>query len=393
MILYLMFFGTWLFCAYRKQGLTPFTLLLLEYLAGAFCSFVLFYYYSDIERISSISPVGVLYHILILYLFLSPLQGLFNIKIRKIRPISKRSLLLFSFFLVAINIPALISSMKTFGELLTGNAFNLGLIRESLYEGTLGRPSDGRIGWERLVAATSIFALIPFFELITQKGHGMLKVLLFLSSTEIAVENLTAASRDGLFIWSFAILALYLVYRDTIAHSIKNYFKVFFVIILVFFAGVFVAISLSRSMGMQGSDYGDPIYFLINYAGKSFLLFQKFFQIEVLGELGQYDPNSFHTFVYTLVVWLGAYGTLLVALLFNIFIRVFLRGRTFFELNVFLLLYFFFSFGMLYFYYYFALNGTIFSMIIVLSFAFVLARFGKGKQSAQKEISLLTTIS
>jgi hypothetical protein len=58
--------------------------------------------------------------------------------------------------------------------------------------------------------------------------------------------------------------------------------------------------------------------------------------------------------------------------LFSIIIRYFMKGNSFFDLSVFIVLYYFFSFGLLYRHYYFSNSGTIYSITIILILSWLL---------------------
>lgn len=370
MILYSIFFGIWLYVAFRKQGLTPFTLLLIEYFVGAIASLILYYYYNDLEQISSVSNIAIIYHIIIYFICFAPLQKFFNINILRIKPIKEEYWIYFSFVLIVINIPSLIYSLSSLNNILTQYDFNLGAVRNGVYGQEISL-YEGRFAFERLAAATSIFSLIPFFHFLKFKGHRTLKVLLFLSSLEIVVDNLKGMSRDGVLIWLFCLVGLFLIYRKSFSTKIKKSFKIIYLIIILFVAA-FISITLSRASSMIGGDYSDPLYFFVSYLGKSFVRFQEMFSIEVLHYPGSYSTTTFMSFVSSFLISYGPWITFFIAILFSLLIRNFMKGNSFFDLSVFIVLYYFFSFGLLYRHYYFSNSGTIYSITIILILSWLL---------------------
>ena len=383
MILYSLFFGVWLYLAYKKQGLTPFTLLLIEYLIGSICGLLLYFFYDNPSRGWSISITAVVFHIVAMFLFMLPLESFFNIKYKRIKHVDINTLLLFAKILIIINIPAIIYNLATIRDTLTAFSSNLGAIRSAFYEDNIV-VSEG-FNWTRLAAATSLIALIPFFELISIKGYKKTKILLFISSLGIVADNLKAMSRDGLLIWLFAVTGLYLIYKDSFTIRLK---ETIYKRGGVAFAGIiamFIAITVSRAAYDTNSDFNDPIFFSLNYAGQPFIHFSEMSNVDVLGVGSTYEKSVFFTFVSLPLQSFGVIGTIIAGLLFNLIIGLFKRN-TIFDLTIYVYLYFFFTFGLLYPYFYFTASGPLGMMIIISTMAFFFSKSRISKKEVWNSI-------
>ena len=372
LILYVLFLGGWLLYSFRNNGLSPFSLLLLIYFISALCGFIVVNFTEIFSPLYHYSECAIFFNLLLIFIFFYPLQKIFSLNINEINQPNRSILLKISYICIAINIPTLISSLNYIYDLLMNYSMVLGDIRNAFYSGEILAGQKGFNIWD-IAAATSLFSLVPFFYLLNYAEYKYLNVLLFISSLNIVVQNLRAMSRDAVVIWFFAFLSLYLIFRFNFNEVAKRRLKKVSLVVLGVLS-IFILITLSRAI-VAGFD---SLNFFLEYLGQPFVYLtislQELFNIN--NQLPHISSNVFKTFIGSLYSLYGVFETFGISLLFwfvaNLYSRKRRKGSI--DVYVFVLLYYFFSFGILYMHYFFTGRSTFGGMLIFVGMVYLITK-------------------
>lgn len=275
-------------------------------------------------------------------------------------------------------------SLSTIRGNLTYFAFNLGDIRNSVYNESLNIAQRG-FDFTFVISATSIFAVVSFFELLKQKGYLLLKILLVIASFNIIVYNLKFMSRDGLLIWTFIVIMEFLSNKNNLSNQIKKKLSVVLVIVALSIFYVFYLITIGRSE-VSNSAFKDPLYFFLRYLGQPFINFSELYYEDFVLHAKLSARNVFSTFVIGYVYNYGIIGTVIIAIIFNVICTQFAKkSHSYLTEHVKVFLYYFFAFGVLYRHYYFTTRGSLWSMILYMFLVFVLDKAFKNKKIILKK--------
>lgn len=337
LILYLLFFSFLFFLNYRKHGFTPSTFIISIYLLSSVMSLLLLYYYQifDEERISLIA---IIFHIICLYLFLSPIIYFGNININEIKFPPYRIL---RYLIWTIILLSLISIVVSWSKLKIVFAFEEISEARRLYNARELYDEDrniytylGAIGHH-----LSIFAMFFFFYfIIFYPQKKIIQLLLFISSFAIVFSNLSTAGRDGIVRWGFFMIFAFSIFKKNISARAKKYIYTLSLIAGIPIVSIFVIITQSRF----GERNGGVLQSIASYIGQSFPIFSYNFNQFMDGTAGgrinfpflfpisqrrslnnlndyfyaDYNLNTFSTFVGSFYFDLGLLKTLLFALFF-----------------------------------------------------------------------------
>lgn len=371
LLLYPFFFLIWFVYSIKRNGLTAFSIIISLYLISSISAVVLFYVYNETFVDNSVAILPVSVHILVLFVCFQSLEKSSLVLIRE--PISSpsvESLKKFSVFLVIINIPFEIISLYEIRDNLFLYWGDLGLMRQSFYTKELVYTGGFNISY--VISATSLFAVGTFFELLKHKGLGLLKILVFVVSLHIAIQNLKYMSRDGVFILIIIYLCSFFIYKNKLPAQTVRIVRVFGVLFLSIALVIFMAITVSRSEINTGA-MKDPLYFFMGYLGQPFLNFSKLYVEDFILNIKYMERNVFSTFIYRFVLNYGIVLTIGFSLLFSLIMNYFKKlKKGFVYTNLMILLYYFFGFGVLYMHFYFRSRTTLLPMGICFLIIFVL---------------------
>lgn len=364
LLLYVIFFFIWMIYSYKKNGINPFGLLATIYFVSALCGFISVssnkdYYYSTY----TFDERAVIYNILILFLFFFPLQKIFTLNIKNIKEPKISVTLKIAYICIIINFSTMLYSLGYIYSLLMNFEMNLGNVRNAFYSGDIGVGQKG-FNFGDIGAAVSLFSLVPYFYLLNYNKFKGIRSLLFISSLNIIIQNLRAMSRDALMIWIFCFISLLITFYPYI-NSVgkRNIKKILLFVPLI--AVLFIAITISRSVA---SNY-ESLDFFLQYLGQPFVyLTIKTQNLLCVDNSFYIMPNNvFGTFITSLHGSYGIINTLLIALFFCLtaYIYSYLRKNSI-DIYIYILLYYFFSFGVLYMHYFFEGRSTLGSMLIFL---------------------------
>lgn len=407
LFLYLIFFSILFLYNYRKHGFTPSSFLLAIYLTASVMSLILMYYFQTFDD-KKISFAAVSFHIVCLYLFLSPIIYFGNIDIKTIifPPYS-----ILKYLIGLIVILSFISIAVSWQKMKIAFSFNelkearrLHNLRELYdddrniftYLGTIGQH-------------LSIFAMLFFFHfVVTYPQKKIIQMFLFLSSFAVVFANLAIVGRDGIVRWVFFMIFCFSLFRNSISQRVKSYIYRLFLIGAIPAIYVFSLITDSRF-----SDRNQGIlYFICSYIGQPFLYFSYNFNAFMLGTSGgrmnfpiffpkservlmnnlndtfyaDYNLNTFPTFVGSFYIDLGLLKTLLLAIAFYLFFTLYFRIKkpkaSFPKLIAFSALYQIVLLGVFYYMFYsITVINAILSFFLVVIFLEYLAGLSKKKHN------------
>jgi hypothetical protein len=383
-LIYPLFFLLFLIYTYKRDGYGGSTFLIFIYFISSVSSILLIYHYRQYSA-DAINLEAVLYHLLILFLFLYPVSNIVGHDVKAYKEIPISVLKIVGWAMIIICIPSLLlSSLHTY-QTLSSRDFNLGSVRQDFYLDNLTTYS-GSFDYSGVLGSLSLFSFIPFFYFMRIKGkYKTIKTLLFLSSFNLITQNLRAMSRDGFAIWLFLFTYSYIIFRESLPTPSKKHIKRIFVIIATIIVTFFIAITVSRSAtSSYGSAFQDPVYFFLDYLGQPFINFSLKYTNHLVSD------NVFGTFVKSLYGKYGGWTTFSLAVLFFIFWAVFYKGKKkyYYDLNISFLIFYYFSFGVLYEHWYFSNRAYRGSMLIFVLFSFLLTRIKilkHGKSYNKKE--------
>ena len=322
-----------------------------------------------VDFTESVFPVSL--HILLLFLCFRPFEKvILLVKQRRFISPSIDTLVVLSFFLMVINIPVEIISLLEIRDTLQSTWYDLGAVRQDFYAGE--NVFRGSFNYSVVISATSTFAVGVLFEMLKYKGIVFHKVMMFIVSLHIVIENLKYMSRDGLFIWCIVSVCCYLLYKDSLPHKTRARLLKYGIIIFILGSILFTLITISRASILEGAMH-DSQYFFIRYLGQPFLNFTLLYREDFVLHTVNMDRNVFSTFVYPFVHNYGIFFSIVFAVIYNVLLnRLSNTLKNFNYINMLLALFYFFGFGVLYMHYYFQSRTTLLPMAIYFMLVFVL---------------------
>ena len=392
LILYLLFFSFLFLLNYKKHGFTPSTFIIGIYLFSSVMSLLLLYHYEAFDE-EKISLTAIIFHIICLYLFLSPVIYFGNTNINEIKfpPYGLLRYLVWSIILLSLtSIVVSWSKLKVvfaFEEL--SEARRLHNARELYEEGGDIYTYLGGIGHH-----LSIFAMFFFFYFVAYYPQKKItQLLLFLSSFAIVFSNLSIAGRDGIVRWAFFLIFFFSFFKKNISAKVKKYIYTLSLMAGIPIISIFIAITQSR-FGEKG---GDVLLSVASYIGQSFPIFSYNFNQFMDGTAGgrinfpflfpasqrasmnnlndyfyaDYNLNTFPTFVGSFYLDLGLLKTLLLALLFYLIFTYYYKFHkpraSFVKIISFIILYQIMLLGIFYYMFYSSTVTNTLFLLIVLS--------------------------
>jgi len=392
LILYFLFFSVWLYSNYRRYKFTPSTFLLGIYWLSSLAAQFLLYGYKTYSE-SRIELSAIIFHIICLFLFLYPLIRFGNENIIKFRLPSLKYIKIFSWFIIALSVIAIIVAaykvkfVFSFSDLTEARRLhNAG----ELYDRNNGDFFDyiANIG-----PHLALFALfMSFYVFAFYPRSKKLFILLFISSFSIVLGNLAILGRDGIIRWFLFFFFVYSYFKRYLLRKTKRLIRFLFILVGLPIILIFFKITDVR---FTGRDEG-LFYYLIDYTGQSFIYFSYNFNRFIEGTSGgrmnfpilfpsseraqmghlndiymaDYNLNTFSTFVGSFYFDMGLTKTLFLAISFFLFFLLFFKRRktySFTKLIVFLILYEVVLLGV--FYYMFSSPTVINTFILLICIA------------------------
>lgn len=343
-ILYILFFGTWFSFNKKRYGYNASTLLIGLYFISVIAHFYLDWVkYNNMYSFDKVYIDAVVYHIITLFLFMSPIVYHGNrFQLNKFQ-ISERLFKQVSVILIAIGASTIILSIAGIKSVLSFDTFEGA--REAAIWGdeTKGFYSYGLIGYFATIGMiTPIFAIfMSFYRLFIARKSDVFFYMLMLTSISGAVMNLTIAGRDGIMRWLLFLVFNVAFFKDYFSFKlIPKFFKVSFIALLSATVFFFVIITLSR-FG-EGSD---SLLSIVDYLGMSTFWFSDVYRgvgtnylfgfssifpffpggtnsLDIAKMNLNFSTSSFHTFVGSFVLNVGTICTILMAIIFFIIYRM-----------------------------------------------------------------------
>lgn len=167
-------------------------------------------------------------------------------------------------------------------------------------------------------------------------GKGLIFRLLF-SSFSFTFMTLMFAGRDGIVFWVMDAIIFYYFFRDSYAEEVKKKVKKGSIVVFIIILIPFLTISVARFLTAGSSSFSESITPFISYIGQSPHIFCQSFYVDgadirgtdyrnlsrdVIDNFQVYLGWTFGTFVKPMIWSFGKYGTIAVALLFNISARL-----------------------------------------------------------------------
>lgn len=276
-LIYVLFFGIWFCRIYKQYGFNISAFLLVFYLFSSVCCFCIFLFYPHmIEHPERVKFYSVLYHILVLSLFLSPVVYAGNRLCVEKLSFDTKLLNRFSYCLI---IPSILSICLSMGDVINIFAFgNLLDARNTLLQDSSLNYINrfGMLGYlPALGPGLSFLCLFfSFYYRFFLKEKGYITNLLFISSFCIVVFNLTIAGRDGIVRWLLFFLFSVIFFRRYLSFRTNRKFWMVLLVFSIVIISVFLLIS--------GDRFGDrdenTFFYLLNYYGQPFYYFSYHFQ-------------------------------------------------------------------------------------------------------------------
>lgn len=335
--LYIAFFGIWLFLN-KKNGFNTSSFILLFYLFSAICCLFIFIFYPHtILYPDRVTLESVSFHILTLFLFLSPLVYIGNkIKAENLS-ISDKVLKNFSYCII---IPSVISIIVSFSDAINIFAFgDLSVARNTLLsDNSLNYVYKyGVLGYFISLGPIASFLCLffSFYYRFYRKDKGVITNLLFFSSFSFVINNFTIAGRDGVIRWILFFIFSCIFFKNYL--SFKDNRK--FWINVLSFGACIIIIFLLISEDRFGERDDSTFFHLLNYYGQPFYYFSYIYQtfadtnIYGIGSIfpafsqnihtiynlndfiyADYFLNVFSTFVGSILLRTGAINTFIISL-------------------------------------------------------------------------------
>ncbi len=400
-VIYFIFFLILFFLNFKRNEFNSSSFLIFIYLLSSFFAIILLKCYNTYDE-KYIKLSSIIYHIIVLSLFLIPIVKIGNSGITKFSFLEHSKMKFLAYFIITFSFISIITSINDIIEVIKIGDF--GMARMLHNSGDLEQENSsffvflGRIG-----CRMSLFAIFLFFYFYTyDKKSKVLNVLLFISTFSFIFQNLAVAGRDAIVRWFLEVIFVYLFFSNSIEDFKKKKIKKFLWIASIPSLFLFYLISVGRFLGR---DYS-VLYYIIDYLGQPFIYFSygfdRFFDPTFYGKLvfpylfpasqkiaetnlndvvsADYYLNTFPTFVGSLYLDLGFYLTLGIAMLFCAVLFFTFKKKKFSFLNLLFFL-FFYEIAILGVFYYMHASSTAVKSFILICFLSIILKLITNKRN------------
>lgn len=403
LFIYVIFFGVLLY-GYSKRNINPASFLISLYLFSSIASIMLLSGY-DSFNVNRIRIEAILYHILVLFLFLFPILKFADFRIINVVFLPIREMLYLAWFIIVFSFFSIgTACTKLFNVISVGD---FGVARTMHNAGEF---AQNGVSFYELIGGIGVyfvlFSIVLFFYFyVFHPQRKILSVLLLISSTSFIFQNLAVAGRDAIVRWLFSMIFSYLIFRPYIPKKKKKIINYILIVISIPIILFFYLITVDR---FDGRD--NPIlFYVILYLGQSFIYFsygydlfyeptfhgRKVFaflfpQNEQIGSTNlneivyaDYYLNTFSTFVGSIYNDIGNIYTLILGIGFFIFALFIFRNKNRISFLTLVLYLFFYEIMMLgVFYYMHGYKSAIKSFLLFFFVVFLLSVI-KGKNDSK----------
>lgn len=388
--IYLFFFGMYFSSNYRKVGFNSSTFLIGIYFISSIFAFILLFVY-DTYDLDQVTFIRTIFHSVVIYLFLSPIVTFGNRVENKLTIPNGIGLDIFTYIVIMFTILSIIYSIPR-----VSFAFSFDDLRSvrnlhndrALYEGPAAAENPfmyiGSIGHHFAILSLFLF----FFYLAYKPKSRRFQIILFLGSFSIVLNNLSMMGRDGIVRWILLFVFFFLFFKKKLPPVVVRRTLYWATVASVPIIIVFLLISFSRFSERENS----VLYYLIDYAGQSFIYFSYNFESFYEGAFGgrmsfpilfsreeqvkgalndtiysSYNLNTFSTFVGSFYKDVGLIVTLLIGIFFRIIMSYYFNytRNSFVKLIVYILLFQVILFGVFYYMFY---NITVVRTLLLVVF-------------------------
>lgn len=328
----------------RRSGYSPTTIILLVYLLSYMASVILRFCYDFREEIE-IYDLGVLYLLLLLLLYFYPLLRLNDSPNVIFVPIFSTTKVLLAISTI-LSIYSVVFFSTSIGNLFSMNVSDVATARDDIDRAT----EYAKFGILNTIAGTiAMFyqfqMLLAFVYLVHKRKIDLLFIIALVGTMSYPLFVLSAIGRDGVLFWVMTFIMLYMFFYRFISHATNKKLVRIFVLISIVFAGIFVFITLGRFVVGYGKSM-DLIESVFSYLGQGPiqfpdllsidvepLFFSNYDDISIIGDknalrLEEFGTVSyiFRTFVGSFYMYFGFWGSIFVAILVSLFVRVMCPG-------------------------------------------------------------------
>lgn len=379
----------------QKKNHRYYCAVILVFLLSALASSYLIFYDPEYQY-KQLSIVAIIYHLLMMWLLLSPVGAFDRLYYSKINPIPINVLYPFTITIIIIMVLFIVNGIQdvSLAAIATDSQELRQLLREEKeYSNVFMRYMD---------YFGSTYSVIPlalmFYYMVFSPKSKIIIYLLLICSLGQAVLSLQAAGREYMIKYIFVFLSLYYLTSNNLSKSWKKRTLFFFISIAVVFGAIFLLITFMRFTYTKDISASNNI---LNYLGQGNANFSEFFikfpdgiypekgqntfpLIFGHSDIGSYDLNDYiysdielNVFGTGIGSWLndcGIWLTIIVTLIFSFLFSIIGSIK---EYNVFSLIYFGLVFEQVFsllFFFHGSWNGTRVLSILILIFLDYLSR-------------------
>lgn len=397
-VIYIICLGGAFLFNYKKWGFNASSFLIFIYFLSSFTAGILLLFY-DFYDPDQILWYAVVFHLICLYLFLSPVVNVINRYSHSFNFTANQGVRLFSWLSIGFGMLAIISAASKFKTILSFDSLSLARTmynRGELHDGGSGGLIEyfGTIGGMFSYVAMFLF----FYYLVFFPKRKLLIVLLLIASFADPLYSLSAVGRGGIIRWAFLFIFFFLFFKNQLSRKAKR----MIIKTTLIFCGPLFLIFLLITLSRFGDRDNPVIYFILSYLGQSFIYFSYNFDLFFNDTFGgrmnfpiffpdsqrinvqlneeiyaDHYLNTFSTFVGSFYKDMGFYKTFLLALLFNLCAKISFQYTrepfTFTKTIVLVILFQIFLNGL--FYYMYSGTTAMRSIILIIIFAICVQLF------------------
>ena len=273
-ILYVIIFILLFYINIKKHGFNTASLLVFIYLVSSIFTQILTSTAPSEYNPNDITLDSVVAHVVLLFLFMSPIIHVGNKILISELIISDAIFSRFVFFVIVCGLSGIIVSYWGIIEVLSAPNFEAARFDALAREDT-SYYSYGLIGYLATIGTmTPMFAIFcAFYRLFVHNKTGIILYLLILSSFSGAFLNFAGAGRDGFVRWALFMVFNIVLFKNQI--SLRKIPKILLLILIVFGSTIvtlFIAITIARF------GEGDKGWMsVMEYIGQSFYHFSNTF--------------------------------------------------------------------------------------------------------------------
>lgn len=270
--LYVIFYIIFIFLTKDKLNKCVFLCTLCLFLTSSLASIYVhrFYYQSY--------PIywhAAIYHCIMLYMLLYPLQRFDRLKGYRLPKSNERLVTTFAVIIVSLLLVKILydASRVSLETLLT----DVHSLRHNLSDQT-NIESNPFIRYFNFFAGQywGVALALAFYFMQHYPQKRLLIYLLLLSSLEVVISGLVVAAREYLIKYIYLFFILYFWFSTTISLKWKKKMRTAFIILGALFISVFVLITVLRFSG--STTFGSPMASVLSYLGQSNIFFSSFFE-------------------------------------------------------------------------------------------------------------------